>query len=106
MERAPSEEELKALADQLDQERSLPGKSQHNRVVYWHVFRRSEDAWDMAGHVRLGKGDHLVGGKTRDSIGALWWVGVEVDDLAAWGNRAAVHKVDKVDPENPDSPML
>lgn len=103
---APTKQEMDALGDQMAQERSLPSKSEHNRVVYWHVFRRRDDAVGLAGNIRLNDGERLVGGHTRDSIGPLWWIGVEVENLAAWGNRGAVHKIDRVDPENPDSPLL
>jgi hypothetical protein len=27
-----------------------------------------------------------------DSVGKLWWVGVEVDDLKLWGHSGAINK--------------
>jgi hypothetical protein len=60
----------------------------------------------FARKIQLESGEALMGGKTQDSIAALWWVGVQVDDLEAWGSRRAINKIDEVDPENPGSPML
>jgi hypothetical protein len=54
----------------------------------------------------LGKGEELVGGVTRDSLGPLYWVGVRVEDIETWGDRRAINKTDFVDPQNPKSPML
>lgn len=76
----------------LKEERRLPSRDTNLRVVQWHVFRDLDEAADYAGHIRLGPGQHIVGGADHDSVGRLWWVGVEVDDLARWGNRAAVNK--------------
>ncbi len=90
----PDQAQLQALQVQLQQERSLPGRRPEvDRIVYWHVFRRPEDALAFAEHVLLEEDECLVGGYTRDSIGPVWWVGVQVADLAAWGNRGAVHKI-------------
>lgn len=90
----PEVSQLHELRRQLAQERSLPGKRpEEDRIVYWHVFRRAEDALAFAGNILLEDDEALVGGYTRDSIGPVWWVGVQVADLAAWGNRGAVHKI-------------
>ncbi len=90
----PDAHQLHDLERRLTQERSLPGKRpEADRIVYWHVFRRPEDALDFARNILLEDDEHLVGGYTRDSIGAMWWVGVQVGDLTAWGNRQAVHKI-------------
>ncbi|NIR62079.1 MAG: hypothetical protein GWO02_22640 [Gammaproteobacteria bacterium] len=75
----------------LSQERPLPHGGRDN-VVQWHVFRTREAAEAFAPSVRLGAGQRLVGGYSRDSIGPLWWVGVQVDDIERWGNRQAVNK--------------
>jgi hypothetical protein len=76
----------------LKEYRRLPAKDPGNRVVQWHVFREEAQARDYAGHIHLGVGQQLAGGIDSDTIGQLWWVGVEVQDLASWGNRAAVNK--------------
>ncbi|MGH8672516.1 MAG: hypothetical protein ACREUA_10865 [Burkholderiales bacterium] len=74
------------------EERHLPARDPQNRVVQWHVFRDPREADEYAGNIVLGPGQHIVGGKDSDSIGSLWWVGVEVDDLSHWGNVAAINK--------------
>ncbi|MDA8382565.1 MAG: hypothetical protein M0037_05785 [Betaproteobacteria bacterium] len=76
----------------LNEPRGMPHKGPDNRIVHWHVFRHPEEADDYVHHIVLGAGQRLVGGFAQDSVGGLWWVGVEVDDLTRWGNRAAVHK--------------
>lgn len=76
----------------LEQQRRLPSSHGSHNVVQWHVFRSAGEAGDYARHIELGAGQRIVGGCDRDSVGPLWWVGVEVDDLARWGNRAAVNK--------------
>ena len=72
--------------------RQLPGHQANNRVVQWHVFRDIFQADEYSSHIHLSNGQTIVGGSDADSIGPLWWVGVEVDDLKQWGNRAAVNK--------------
>lgn len=76
----------------LASQRPLPDHRAENRVVQWHVFRDVVQADDYADHIQLSSGQTIVGGFDSDSIGTLWWVGVEVDDLASWGNRSAVNK--------------
>ena len=65
----------------LDQERSLPDHSGKGNVVQWHVYRTREEAEAHMQNIRLAADQHLVGGYSRDSIGPLWWLGVQVDDL-------------------------
>lgn len=72
--------------------RQLPAHSADNKVVQWHVFRDVAEADEYADHILLGEGQSIVGGFDKDSIGQLWWVGVEVADLSSWGNRSAVNK--------------
>lgn len=76
----------------LDQPRPIPEKSPTNRVVQWHVFRDRKSACDFANGIILGDGQRIVGGSDTDSVGNLYWVGVEVDDLARWGNAGAINK--------------
>jgi hypothetical protein len=78
--------------DMLGTRRALPARERAERVVQWHVFRAREEASDYARAIRLGEGQRVVGGFDEDSLGRIYWVGVEVDDLARWGNRAAVNK--------------
>lgn len=76
----------------LNQERSMPSPGGKGNVVQWRVFRTKTEAEDCIRSVRLEQGQRLVGGYSRDSIGPLWWVGVQVDDIAEWGNRQAINK--------------
>ena len=76
----------------LDQNRPIPEKSVANRVVQWHVFRDRKLACDFANGIVLGRQQQIVGGTDVDSIGTLYWVGVEVEDIGSWGNAAAVNK--------------
>ncbi|BBP06004.1 hypothetical protein TPL01_22950 [Sulfuriferula plumbiphila] len=80
------------LTSFLNEYRSLPVSDASNRVVSWHVFRTISEAEEYAESIRLGDGQRIVGGMDADSVGKLWWVGVEVDDIACWGNPAAVNK--------------
>lgn len=76
----------------LNQELALPEGHAEDRIVQWHVFRTRHQAEAFVPGVKLGKGQSLTGGFTRDSIGPLWWVGVQVDDVGQWGNLRAVNK--------------
>ncbi len=80
------------LASILNEYRTLPVSNASNKVVSWHVFRTLSEAGEYAESIRLGDGQHIVGGMDADSVGKLWWVGVEVEDIARWGNPAAVNK--------------
>lgn len=102
----PSTETLAALEARLKAPRPLPADPVAERIVSWHVFRRQEEAREFGRHILLGKGEELIGGLTRDSLGPLYWVGVRVEDIEAWGDRRAINKTDFVDPQNPKSPML
>lgn len=108
MNKSPSQEQLRSLSIELATERPLPHQedAEKHRIVYWHVFREEDEAMRFANHIQLVKGEQLVGGCHKDSIGPLCWVGVQVEDIGKWGNRAAIHKIDFNDPENPKSPTL
>lgn len=80
-----------ARAEFLNQDRPLPQAGSGN-VVQWHVYRSQREARNHVADVMLGEGQHLTGGHSSDSIGDLWWVGVQVDDLKRWGNRSAINK--------------
>ncbi|HKK14134.1 MAG TPA: hypothetical protein VKA14_05670 [Gammaproteobacteria bacterium] len=107
MARYPDDKLLADVQRQLDSPQPLPNEKPVRRhVVNWHVFRRRDDAADFSRNILLEDGEHIVAGQASDSIGSLWWVGVHVDDLEAWGNRDAIQLTDRVDPQNPGSPML
>jgi hypothetical protein len=78
--------------DMLSHELALPEGRGRDNVVQWHAFRSRSAAESFLPGMHLGEGQRLVGGYTRDSIGPLWWVGVQVDDVERWGNRGAVNK--------------
>lgn len=107
MGRFASCEQLEEMSKGLDDQRPLPNEDpEASHIVYWHVFRHKDDVLAFAGKVMLEEGEHLVSGSASDSIGKLWWLGVQVDDLDAWGNRRSINKTDAYDPESPNSPML
>lgn len=76
----------------LEEEQPLPEGHGHDHIVQWHVFRSRSAAETFARGIRLERDQRMVGGFSRDSVGVLYWVGVHVDDLEAWGNRSAVNK--------------
>lgn len=78
--------------DFLSHELALPEGHGKDKVVQWHVFRSRQQAECFLPGVKLMNDQHLVGGYTRDSIGPLWWIGVQVCDLHAWGNTHAINK--------------
>lgn len=99
--------ELDNAMQGLDSQRPLPNEDPAaSHIVYWHVFRHKDEVRAFARQVMLDAGEHLISGTARDSIGQLWWLGIKVDDLEAWGNRRSINKTDAYDPESPDSPML
>ena len=84
-------------SDVLARERPIPDGSGTDGVVHWRVFRRAEDARAYIPAIQLGDGQRIVGGYSRDSVGALWWLGVQVDNVSAWGNLSAINKHAKPD---------
>lgn len=106
MGRFPREDELETIKGELGRDRDLPENPAKEGVVSWHVFRQLDEALDFARHHLLDEGERVVGGRAKDSVGTLYWVGLHVDDLEHWGNRKAIHLTDGVDPQNPGSPML
>lgn len=95
-------QQLQQLASDINELRPTPHKDDaiEQRIVYWHIFRRKQDALNFANHIMMPEGEQLVGGRDRDSIGNIWWIGVQVDSLEKWGSRAAVHKISHGEPEN------
>ncbi|OBS09954.1 hypothetical protein [Acidihalobacter prosperus] len=80
------------FAELLDVTRPLPQGHGIDGIVQWHCFRHREDAAGFVPSIRLLGAQQLVGGRTEDSLGPLWWVGVRVDNLGRWGNLQAVNK--------------
>lgn len=79
--------------DQLfERDAPLPSGDGSDGAVHWHVFREQEQARRFLPSIRLAEGQSLIGGRTRDSLGTLWWLGVRVDDVERWGNRRALNK--------------
>lgn len=85
----PSEEET-PIQDLLKQPCALPQDAKAERIVMWKVFRSLGEALEYPRHIMLGPDQSLVGGHSEDSAGELWWVGVKVADLQAWGNSQAI----------------
>ena len=78
--------------DLLERTQGLPEGHGKDGIVQWHCFRHREEAAAFIPSIRLGRDQQLVGGHTEDSLGPLWWVGVQIEDIAQWGNLQAVNK--------------
>ncbi|MEY2341929.1 hypothetical protein AB4090_07435 [Acidithiobacillus sp. IBUN Pt1247-S3] len=76
----------------LDEARELPSVVAMERVVAWSVFRTKDAARQLLEHVHLAPGQALVGGHGKDSVAEYWWVGVQVQNLEAWGHSSSVNK--------------
>lgn len=87
----------------LEHPRPLPQHPVDEHVVFWRTFRKPDQAVAFSHAIQLGAGQDLVGGRTRDSIGELFWIGVHVDDLAKWGNTKAIQLSDPFDADDPDA---
>lgn len=85
----------------LQAERALPQDPTAERIVLWRIFRAREEAMTFSRAVLLGEGQQLVGGVSADSVGPVFWLGVQVDDLARWGNSKAIQMTDGFDAEVP-----
>ncbi len=86
----------------LEKLRSLPQDPAGERIVLWRIFRTTTDAVSFSDSVLLSEGQQLVGGRAADDIGALYWVGIQVDNLAHWGNSKAIQMTDAGDGQNPE----
>lgn len=89
------------IQELLKREQTLPGDPKTEQIVMWKVFRSVDEALEYPRHIMLGVDQSLVGGRTRDSAGDLWWVGVKVADLEAWGNSQAIQLSDPFDANDP-----
>lgn len=98
----PRQPDIDTVRRLLNQPRSLPQDPVRERVVMWKGFRTLDAAATYSTAVMLGQGQEIVAGKTSDSIGDLYWIGVRVDDLAKWGNTKAIQLTDGFDAEDPD----
>lgn len=87
MEALPNESAILALKRALDAERLLPGDPASERLATWSVFREADKALNYARYVLLNDGETLVGGCLHDSVGTLYWVGVQVPDLKTLGSH-------------------
>ncbi len=76
----------------LEKEVDLPKGDGMDGIVHWHVFRRLDEAERFIPCIKLGEGQQLVGGRSHDSVGEFWWLGVRVDDLDRWGSRQSINK--------------
>ena len=92
-----------AVVAMLQRPHPLPEHPIEEQIVFWRTFRRIDEAAAFSHAIMPGDGQTLVGGRTRDSLGELYWIGVHVDDLGKWGNTKAIQLSDPFDPENPDS---
>lgn len=89
------------IQELLKQEQALPEDPKTEQIVMWKVFRTMGEALEYPRHIMLEADQSLVGGHTKDSAGDLWWVGVKVADLEAWGNSQAIQLSDPFDANDP-----
>ncbi|MDH5258196.1 MAG: hypothetical protein OEX07_09305 [Gammaproteobacteria bacterium] len=101
-------QQLKVIENQFNVERALPTKESIKQlhVSYSHVFRSPESALAFTRGIMLGKGETVIAGHTRDSVGDLWWLGIRVDDFGQWKNNGGYHHAARRDPETPAEQML
>ena len=85
----------------LAQVRALPEDAKKERIVLWKIFRNEADALEYSHHILLEPDQLIVGGRSTDSAGVFFWLGVEVADLEAWGNTHAIQLADPFDGNNP-----
>lgn len=90
-----------AVKSLLDQEHILPHDPREARIVLWKTFRDPEEALAFSRNILLEKGQTLLGGHCQDSLGTLYWVGVQVENLAAWGHPMAIQLSDPFDATDP-----
>lgn len=76
----------------LENEREVPSTQPLENAVNWSIFRRRDEAEHYMDRVRLSDGHELIGGRSQDSVGPYWWVGVRVQSVAKWGSAQAVNK--------------
>lgn len=81
MEALPNESVIQTLKRALNAERLLPRDPASERLATWSVFREADKALNYARYVLLNEGETLVGGCLHDSVGTLYWVGVQVPDV-------------------------
>lgn len=85
----------------LNNRADLPKDPANERIVLWKTFRSIDEAIGYSRAILLEDDQTLVGGASSDSAGPLFWVGVKVDDLEAWGNSQAIQLTDPFDANDP-----
>ena len=85
----------------LAQAKSLPEDPQKERIVLWKVFRSEDEALEYSHHILLESTQQIVGGHGTDTVGAFFWLGVEVANLEKWGNTQAIQLSDPFDSNDP-----
>jgi hypothetical protein len=89
------------IMNMLTCNRALPADPKRERVVLWRIFRDQMAALEYSHHILLEPDQQLVGGHGFDSAGEFYWLGVEVEDLAAWGHPHAIQLSDPFEAEDP-----
>ncbi len=86
----------------LSQPRSLPKDPKQERIVLWKIFRNENDALEYSHHILLEEDQRIVGGHSSDSAGDFLWLGIEVEDMEAWGNTQAIQLTDPFEATDPE----
>ena len=108
MHERPTSQQLALLASELLEYRPLPNalSAESQLIAFARAFRHRDEALQYAQHILLDRGQHLTGGYTIDSVGDLWWIGVQMDTLDQWRSNGGFHRVATLDPEAPVNGML
>lgn len=85
----------------LAQPKPLPEDPEKERIVLWKIFRSENEALEYSHHILLEPSQQIVGGHGTDTVGAFFWLGVEVADLEKWGNTHAIQLTDPFDSNDP-----
>ncbi|MHB1678492.1 MAG: hypothetical protein ACYCSS_13355 [Sulfuriferula sp.] len=90
------------ISQLLTQSRNLPEDPKKDRVVMWKIFRSENEALKYSHHILLEPDQRIVGGRSKDSAGEFFWLGIEVANLEAWGNTQAIQLADPFDGTDPE----
>ena len=104
----PSAKQIEMIKRELQLEGPFPTKTNAEklRVSFSHLFRNPETALRFAKNILLNPDESIISGCTRDSVGALWWIGIKVDTLEQWQKNGGYHHSALHDPETPEENML
>lgn len=104
----PTEEEFAKFVEDLKIESEIPTRSSAESLLvsYSRLFRKYDEAVEFAKNMMLSDGESLIGGCAKDSVGDLWWAGIQVNKFEQWRANGGYHQNASRDPEVPEEEML